>query len=275
MGVLSISLLKTPGAFAHADLLAFIDIVSKQIEGDPKNASLYLRRGELYRVHTDWKLAESDYDRVAELDPKLDTVGFCRGKLCFESGQNDRARTFLDKYLAGRPDHVESLLIRARLLVKLGERKAAADDFTRAIAKAPDPMPEYFLERAQAQADDDEVEAALRGLDNGLKRLGPLVGLELYAIELELARRDFDHALSRLDAISARSVRKEKWLTRRGEILVLAGQLDEAKKSFTAALSAIDALPPRLRQTPAMHELKKRVNAVLAAGSNSKAGGIK
>ena len=45
-------------------------------------------------------------------------------------------------------------MTRARVLVKLGKRQSAADDFTRAIAKASDPMPEYFLERAQAQADE-------------------------------------------------------------------------------------------------------------------------
>ena len=252
---------------AHADLLALIDLVTKQIEGDPKNAALYLKRGELYRVHADWKLAESDYDRVAELDPKLVAVDFCRGKLCSESGQKERAKPLLDKYLAGQPDHVDALLTRARLLVKLGERKAAAVDFTRAITNAPDPMPEYFLERAQAQAEEGQVEAALHGLDEGLNRFGPLVGLQLFAIELELERKDFDHALSRLDTISSRSARKEKWLARQGEILALAGRPDEAKKSFTAALAAIAALPPRLRETPAMVELKKRVANALTANS--------
>ncbi|MBI3853712.1 MAG: tetratricopeptide repeat protein [Verrucomicrobia bacterium] len=263
-GVLALGLLKPTSALGHADLLALIDIVTKQIESDPKNAALYLRRGELYRVHADWKLAESDYDRVAQLDPQLLAVDFCRGKLCFDSGQNERARALLDKYLAGQPDHVDALMTRARLLLRLGERKAAVNDFTRAIAKTSDPMPEYFLERAQAQADDGEVEAAVRGLDEGLKRLGPLVGLELYAIELELARKNFDGALNRLEAITARSERKEKWLTRRGEILILAGRPDEARKSFAAALAAIESLPPRLRQTPAMIDLKKRVNEALA-----------
>ena len=267
--VLTLGLARPPAASGHADLLALIDIVTKKIESDPKNAALYLKRGELYRVHADWKMAESDFDRVAQLDPKLDAVDFCRGKLCFESGQNERARALLDKYLAGQPDHVDALMTRARLLLKLGERKAAANDFTQAIAKASDPMAEYFLERAQAQADDGELEAAVRGLDEGLKRLGPLVGLELYAIDLELAHKDFDGALKRLETISARSERKEKWLARRGEILVLAGRRDEAKISFVAALAAIESLPPRLRQTPAMLDLKKRVNGALAAGIGS------
>ncbi len=268
---LAFGLAGTPLAFGHADLLALIDIVTKQIEADQKNANLYLRRGELYRAHADWKLAEGDYDRVAQLDPKLNTVDFCRGRLCFESGENGRARALLDKFLAGQPDHVEALLTRARLFVKLGEPKAAAADFTRAITHTAEPMPEHFLERAQAQGEYGEIEAALRGLDEGLKRFGPLVGIQLYAIELECTRKHFDEALGRLETISTRAERKERWLVKRGEILTLAGRRDEAKRSFNAALAAIEMLPPRLRQSPAMLELKKRVNdALTAAPADSK-----
>jgi len=263
---MTLSLVRPSVVLGHADLLALIDIVNKQIEGDPQNPALYLRRGELYRAHTDWKLAEGDYDRVAQLDPKLTAVDFCRGKLCFESGENDRARMLLNKFLTSQPDHVDALLTRARLLVKLGERKGAAVDFTRAITCAGEPMPEYFLERAQVQADEGEIEAALRGMDEGLKRFGPLVGLQLYAVELECARKHFDEALARLETMAVRSERKERWLARRGEILVLAGRSDEAVKCFSAALAAIESLPPRLRRSPAILELKKRVESALAAG---------
>jgi predicted negative regulator of RcsB-dependent stress response len=110
-------------------------------------------------------------------------------------------------------------------------------------------------------------------MDEGLKRFGPLVGMQLYAIELECARKHFDEALTRLETISARAERKERWLVRRGEILTLAGRRDEARKSFTAALAAIESLPPRLRQSPAILELKKRVEAVAGVGiTGSKSG---
>ena len=109
------------------------------------------------------------------------------------------------------------------------------------------------------------MEAALRGLDEGVKRLGPLVTLQLYAMDLALARQNFDDALRRLETISAQSARKEKWLARRGEILIRAGRRDEAKQAYAAALLAIGALPPRLQQTPAMLNLKKQVNDSFAA----------
>ena len=251
-----------------------IEAVTKQIETEPRNATLFLRRGELYRAHIDWKSAESDYDRAARLDPKLAVVDFCRGRMLFESGRDERARVELDKFLAGQTNHVDALIVRARVLVRLGQRQAAVADFTHAIAQAPEPGPEYFLERAQAQAAEGEVDAALRGLDEGVKRLGPLVTFQLYAMDLDLTRQHFDDALRRLETISAQSARKEKWLARRGEILALAGRRDEAKQAYAGASLAIEALPPRLRQSPAMMNLKRQVVdalATLTAKSNPEA----
>lgn len=262
--LLLLSLSQPRIVWGHADLLAMIEAVAKQIEGDPKNAGLYLQRGELYRAHIDWKSAEGDYDRAAKLDPKLTKVAFCRGRMLFESGRNESAKAELDKFLAGQPNHFEALMVRARVLLRLGQRKAAITDFTRAIAQSLEPGPEYFLERAQAQADEHEVDEALRGLDEGVKRLGPLVTLQLCAMDLDLIRKNFDDALRRLETISAQSARKEKWLARRGEILVQAGRLDEAKQAYASALRAIEALPPRLRQTPAMLNLKRQVDDALA-----------
>src|SRR4051812_371620 len=80
-GVVATGVMAPPAASAHADLLAAIDRVSRQIQSEPKNAALYLWRGDLYRAHTDWSLAERDYDRVAQLDPGLDDVILARGKL--------------------------------------------------------------------------------------------------------------------------------------------------------------------------------------------------
>jgi len=47
---------------AHADLDEQIAAVTHQIEKDVTNAQLCLKRGELHRVHRDWKSGAVDYD---------------------------------------------------------------------------------------------------------------------------------------------------------------------------------------------------------------------
>lgn len=252
-------------AHAHEGLPEQIVAVTKKIKRDPKNASLYLQRGELYRLHRNWTRAAADYDRAQRLRPDLTVVDLARGKLYFESGKFQRARSALDVFLSRQPDHYEALITRARVLAELGVRVEAAKDFTQALVKSSVPEPELYLERAQAIAGDEKfIDEALSGLDEGIKRLGPLVTLQLAAIELELRRHRYDAALARLDLVTGQSERKETWLVRRGEILHLAGREQEAHAAFNAALDAIESLPPERRRSRAVATLQLRARSAIA-----------
>lgn len=207
----------------HADLHERIMGVSEEIGRDPSNASLYLKRGELHRLHRDWERALADYRRATELDPRRMDILFLRGRMYYEAGGLKQAKADLDRFIAAAPAHREALLTRARVLARLGDGVNAAGDYTRAIAAAENPGPEYYLERAQAltSADPPRIEDALAGLDEGIARLGPLITLESYAITLELRREACDRALGRLERI-ARWMPREQFEQRRTEILEMA-----------------------------------------------------
>jgi tetratricopeptide (TPR) repeat protein len=165
-----------------------------------------------------------------------------------------------------KPNHVDALVTRARVLVRQNHWVEAAADYSRAIAQLAKPKPEYYIERAEALVAGGRKDEALGGIDEGVKRLGPIVTLQLFAINLELSSKSYDAALSRLEQISVQSPRKESWLARRGDILLVAGREDEARNAFKAALAAIEALPQYHRTTKATMELERRVRAAL--GSN-------
>ena len=61
--------------------LDVVDVELVRFEQDPNNASLYLKRGELHRIHQDWPAAAADYDRAAQLDPNLAVVDLARGAM--------------------------------------------------------------------------------------------------------------------------------------------------------------------------------------------------
>src|SRR5213592_1501837 len=220
-------------AGAHPDLIIQIEEVTKQIEQEPNNPELYLKRGELRRAHIEWDAAYADYERAFALAPDMAAIDLARGRLFLDSGWPLSARAALDRFLSHQPNQVEGLILRARALVRLNLRLAAAQDYSRAIRFSPEPGPDLFIERAQVLAAEGSAyfSSALRGLDEGIQKLGPLVTLQLFAIDVELKQKNIDGALARLDKIAEKSPRKETWLARRGEILQQAGRPEEARQA--------------------------------------------
>jgi predicted Zn-dependent protease len=255
-------------AWAHGPIHEQIEEVTRHIQREPRNAELYLKRAELYRIHREWDSASSDYQKARNLDPKLETVDFLAGRMLLESEKFEQARILLDRYLSKHPDEPEPLLVRARVKAALGKNRESAEDYTRAIARYPEPRPDHYIERARAlaAAGDRGVEEAIAGLDEGIQKLGPTITLELLAIDLQVKVKRYDAALSRLDSILARSPRKETWLVRKAEILAQAGRKQEAREEFARALSALESLPPQYRSTRAMAELEKRCKTAIAGG---------
>ena len=253
-------------AHAHEGLHEQIAAITAKIRRDPKSASLYLQRGELHRLHRDWARAAADYDRAERFQPSLTSVDLARGKLFFDSGKLQRAKVTLDRFLSRQPGNYEGLITRARVLAKLRFRSEAVADFNHALAHAADP--DLYIERARVlAADEQRISEALSGLDEGIAKLGPLVTLQLAAIDLELRRKNYDSALGRLDQITAQAERKEEWLVRRGEILKLAGRDEDASAAFNAALVAIESLPATHRHSRSVTALEVRARSGLRSAS--------
>jgi tetratricopeptide (TPR) repeat protein len=253
-------------AAAHGPLDQEIAEATQRIESEPGNAAHYLRRGELHRLHHDWRAALADYAQAAWRDPSLKEVELCRAALELDRGRPDAARPVLDRLIAADPAGVEALRLRAEAWMALGRPRDAVRDYDQVIALAAAPSPDHYLARSRAAAavGEDGIEEALRGLDRGIERLGPLVSLESRAIDLELERGAHDAALSRLDRIAPQFGRLETLHERRGQILAAAGRDAEARAAFAQALEAIAARPVQ-RRAPAIQEMEARIRSRLAA----------
>ncbi len=93
--------------------------------------------------------------------------------------------------------------------------------------------------------------------------MGPIVSLELRAVELNRGRQEYDAALQRLSLVAAQSPRKELWLTERGDVLRDAGRIVDARQGYLAAIQALNSLPVYLRNTKATKALENRIRAAL------------
>lgn len=258
-------------AFGHEEPAEHADELSAAIERDPNNASLYLQRAEEHRSQHEWALGIADLQTATRLDPDLAVADLALAQMMLEAGSPQTALAAVDRFLAGHGDHAGAHLTRARILVRLGSRREAIDEYSRGIELAQrsdhdgkGAQPDDYLERARSLACEQRVDEAIQGLDEGATARGGAITLQFLAIDLEAGRQRWDGALARLAAIEAKANRKETWMARRAEILVHAGRVDEARVVYTSALATIDALPERLRTTTTTTELAGRIRASLA-----------
>jgi tetratricopeptide (TPR) repeat protein len=251
-------------AAADADIRPKITELTAEIYKEPNKPSSYLERGDLYRALQNWDAAQADFDFARQLDPKIERIDFLQGRLFFEAGWPWSAKLSLDRFLRHQTNDIEAMVLRARTLTRLEDRTAAAADYTRAIQLTTESRPELYLERAQCLAGAEGLlDSALKGLEEGIRTLGPLVTLEMAAIEIELRQKRFDAALSRVDDLLAKSARKESLLARKADIFQQAGRLDDARGNYRAALESIESLPAARRNVPAMADLQRQIHEKL------------
>lgn len=254
---------------AHADILERIAELDRQVAARPDSRSLYLRRGELHRLHGDWLAALGDYERATNLASGQATVEsdveFYKGRTWLEANQPDLALSLLDRFLKREPGHVGALLARSRSLARLKKPLAAVEDLTRVIELVDAPSPELYLERSRLLVSKgvNRVDEGLRGVDEGIARLGPMVTLVQFAVEAEQQRGRHRSALERLRGLPDGVRTKPRWLALRGDLLAAGGQVPAAQAAFADALSSIVNLPATRRQTRAMAELEAEIRQKL------------
>lgn len=255
----------THPARGHGDAHGMIQAVTEELKTRPKDPDLYYRRGELFRRHAEWDLAWADYERAERFGGKMEILDLSRGLLLAEAKWGHSALGYLDRYLAVESNSIPALSTRARVHLSFTNRSAAIQDFSTAIARTSDPRPELYLERAQVlmSTTPPDFAEALKGIEQGLEKLGPVVTLQLQAIDLELRLEKTNAAIARLDSIISQSPRKETWQARRGEILMQAQRWSESSASFKESLASLRSLPASRRNAPAMRELERRIQSAL------------
>lgn len=259
------SLVLGPGAAsAHENPPARIAACTARLAATPDDAKLYLERGQLYRLETDWPAASADYRAALALGADSTRVAMGLAALELDRDRPAAALAAL-RAVSGRASGAGFL--EGRALHRLGRHAEAATVLTQALATTPRPRPENYLELAVvvgAQG-NTHLPRALAVLDAGMRRLGPLVTLILAATDLELRRGQPEAALARLRTAPACLRESPGWLTRRGEILLQTGATWEAQALFTDALSRLEALPATRRNAPDNLDLSARLRAYLNA----------
>lgn len=252
--VLAAALLPT-GLRAHQDLEVRIAELTQSFArtGD---AELLVRRADLYRRHHDWAKAGEDLKRALELGVRPEAVKFGQARLLMDTGSPARALQKLEGI-----EGVAAVLLRARVLARMGKVGPAAAAYHEAIKQCQRPVPEYFVEWAGmlAEADPPRLAQALTAVELGLEMIGPVISLQEEAFRIE-RQIDPTAALQRVREVNRTARRpKLRWLLREGELLLARKDAEAAAQALAAAKAHLEALPSRRRSSPAIQEMMAQV----------------
>jgi tetratricopeptide (TPR) repeat protein len=185
-------------AQAHGELEERIEGVSVELTKDPTRAELWLKRADLRRQHGELAAALSDVDETLRLKPDWPAAELQRARILLDLQKHAQARAAADACLAREPENPDALVIRSRCHTQLGETNAAISDLSVVLTGEHRPQPDLYLERARLQAAQGSWKDAVKGLDEGMARLGETPSLAFPALEYERKAGEFESALARL-----------------------------------------------------------------------------
>jgi tetratricopeptide (TPR) repeat protein len=258
-------LFTSSASYGHTAIDEQIQSVNVRINEAPTDYLLYLRRANLNRIHGDWDASLADYAKAEEFGPEELTqdLYFYRGRVWFDAGNYRLAREALDHFLKIRPDHYEARLTSARTWVALHNTDAATSDFSYALQLAENPSPDLYLERSAVFASAGHNEEALNGIREAVEKLGPIITLVQFAIELEVSQQHYQEAQSWVTMLPDAVKNQSRWLMQSGDLYAALEETHSAHEQWLAALKALDALPESRQKVPANMNLRAELKTRL------------
>ncbi len=238
-----------------------MDILSKEIAGNPDDQGLYLRRALAWADSGEPAKAVEDVEYAAKLGDPLQAT-LVRGILLFRQQALSAAKACFDDYLQRYPEHTGALSYRARLLNDTGDKGAALADYQHLIQLQPEQDPGIYVATAQLLAStrpDEGTQAALALLDQRIDAVGAIPQLQRQAISLEKQRGDYAAALQRLSTLDGRIRATPEWHVEAAELLLASNDSGQARAHLLVAQEQLQ----QLRATPARAKTGARTQQLL------------
>lgn len=259
----------SPRLAAHPALEVQLQQLDGAIALAPENAELLLRRAELFRLHGQLNEALNDLDAVQRVGPGTANLAYHRARLFRDMKRYEDALRLIEYYDKEHPGSPEAHFLRAGIHRELEQRERSIEAFKKGLALVTRPTPDHYIELATMQRSNGDSNAALTTIDQGIGTLGPIISLELAAVNIALQDGLFDSALWRIDRLKAAGMQEESRLMWRARTLAKAGRGTEANATYVAARNAIVAQSVQRQAMPANQQILAEIESALLKDTGS------
>jgi tetratricopeptide (TPR) repeat protein len=224
-------------AKAHSGPDPEVQEITEELNKDPDNVELLVRRGQLYRSNGKFIESLLDLEQALLLNRENRTVVLQRALTLSAMGRDKEALSALNFFLQDESDPklVFALAERASILARSGQAELAIADFTSALQLQP--TIELYLIRGKLQESLGKLEDAAEGYQDGLAKLGNAILLKKCLIRVRMAQKQYNAALALVEKETAGSSVKTSWHLTRAEILENMGRSDAANLAYEQALA--------------------------------------
>ncbi len=245
-------------AMAHGDLDAQIKKVTKQIEKDPTNAELYVKRGKLFFQHEEFKRSIIDFEHAKSLGIHTTEIEILFARSYFKADKHKIALEYLHGALSEQENHVVANRLTGQINVDLRMYTMAADHLHRALDYSEKRIPEHYIELANCYLNmntSEAVQHAVEILNRGINDLGELIVFLNKLVYIHKQSAAYEQAIlvqSRIVAVSKRKelpyfYRAQLHLQNKNTLLAIQ-DLDNTRKT-------IIKLPKRLSRSDEMQRV--------------------
>lgn len=145
----------TDGVFAHPSVAS----VSKEIDADPQNASLFFKRAKALRALQEDSLALNDFRQAIKLDSSKAPYFSAIGELLFEHKDIDGSVKWFKKAIDINPKDPVAHLKFAKMLIYTDDNQKAFTEINTVLRQDPYNAEAYFLKGAVYKNLNDTLKA--------------------------------------------------------------------------------------------------------------------
>lgn len=234
-----------------------------QIEQNPRDADLYIKRGRIQRDTQQFTRALDDYHTALKLAPNSPKPLYWQADIYFLQKEYKKSRDTLKKYLKTKSQSPLGHHLLAKTYVQLGLAKEAAKHFNLAVKHNKNAPPQWYLDKANTLLAIRPLPLKLieQSITEGIQKHGELINFVSFMIRTHKSAKNYSTALSWVKRLPVQSIGTPYWKNQHADILVLAGKTEEALSLYRSVVTQIASYSYNKKRLPAFIEENDKAKA--------------